>query len=111
LSGNNNASSTSVESLPADLLEILFLGTGSAIPSKYRNVTGIHLTFKQGGIVLDAGEGTLGQMYRKFGEKLGTVVANTKVIWISHMHADHHLGAVKLILEHMRVCHYHLQFR
>lgn len=53
--------------------------------------------------MLDAGEGTLGQLKRKFGEQFDSVVAHMKVIWISHMHADHHLGTVKIILEHMKV--------
>jgi ribonuclease Z len=42
---------------------VLFLGTGSAMPSKYRNVSGILLRRRGGaGILLDAGEATLNQL-------------------------------------------------
>lgn len=38
-------------------LEVTFLGTGAAIPSKYRNVTGIHVNlFSRGGLLMDCGE-------------------------------------------------------
>ena len=44
------------------------LGTGSALPSKYRNVSSTHLDIPGlGGILLDAGEGTVGQLRRRFG--------------------------------------------
>ena len=43
------------------------LGTGAAIPSKYRNVTGMLLEVDElFSIMLDAGEGSLGQLTRKF---------------------------------------------
>ncbi|KAJ3262626.1 Zinc phosphodiesterase ELAC protein 2 [Boothiomyces macroporosus] len=59
------------------------LGTGSAIPGKYRN---------------DCGEGTMGQLHRHFGpEKLEKEVKDMKLIFISHMHADHHLGLFELL--------------
>ena len=49
-------------------MEIVFLGTGAAIPSKYRNVTGIHLNrFGLGSLLLDCGEGTWGQLVRRYG--------------------------------------------
>lgn len=39
-----------------DEWEVTFLGTGAAVPSKYRNVTGIHLNlFARGGMLLDCG--------------------------------------------------------
>lgn len=45
--------------------QTVFLGTGAACPSKYRNVTSIYLDFyKRGGLLLDCGEGTLGQFIR-----------------------------------------------
>ncbi|KAF0976331.1 hypothetical protein FDP41_004637 [Naegleria fowleri] len=50
--------------------EIIFLGTGSSIPSKYRNVTGILLNlFDRGAILFDCGEGTLSQIYRACGKE------------------------------------------
>lgn len=53
-----------------DELEITFLGTGSAIPSKYRNVTGIYLDFfDRGSMILDCGEGSYGQLIRRLGRQ------------------------------------------
>ena len=41
--------------------ELLFTGTGSAIPCKHRNVTGMYLRFHNGNaMLLDVGEGTTG---------------------------------------------------
>ena len=47
-------------------LEITFFGTGAAIPAKYRNVSAIYVEINSVGMLLDAGEGTIGQLYRKF---------------------------------------------
>lgn len=39
-----------------DTVEVVFLGTGAAMPGKYRNVTGIYLhMFDRGGMLLDCG--------------------------------------------------------
>lgn len=47
-------------------LEVVFLGTVSAVPSKFRNVTAIYLDrFALGGMLLDCGEDTLGQLKRR----------------------------------------------
>ena len=74
-------------------LEITFLGTGAAIPSKYRNVTGIYLDlFARGGMLIDCGEGSLGQLMRRVGSNTNSVVRGLKCIWISHIHTDHHAG-------------------
>jgi len=81
--------------------EITFLGTGAAIPSKYRNVSSILCRFDQGAVMLDAGEGTFTQLVRRFGmtgaQQL--VRKELKVVWISHMHADHHLGLLRILHE------------
>ncbi|GAM24240.1 hypothetical protein SAMD00019534_074150 [Acytostelium subglobosum LB1] len=79
---------------------VLFTGTSSAKPSKQRNVTG-HLieTVKGEYMFMDCGEGTLGQVTRFFGREVTKdILTNLRLIWISHMHADHHLG-VPLVLE------------
>ncbi|KAG9033520.1 hypothetical protein FRB95_014699 [Tulasnella sp. JGI-2019a] len=110
---------------------ITTLGTGSAMPSKYRNVSGNMIQIpKWGNILLDCGEGTWGQMARQFGpdkiagstslvttpQDLGAggstkqqrempdvedVIRNLKLIFISHIHGDHHMGLIK-ILAHRR---------
>ena len=82
-----------------DEAEVVFLGTASALPGKYRNVSGIHLSWKNGeeGILMDAGEGTLGQMYRVFGTKFEETILSLRAVFITHMHADHHLGTNRVI--------------
>lgn len=48
-------------------MEVVFLGTGSSQPSKYRNVSGIYVhLFENGGILLDCGEGTYAQLKRRY---------------------------------------------
>eukprot|EP00181_Compsopogon_caeruleus_P005835 CAMPEP_0184683898 /NCGR_PEP_ID=MMETSP0312-20130426/13070_1 /TAXON_ID=31354 /ORGANISM="Compsopogon coeruleus, Strain SAG 36.94" /LENGTH=724 /DNA_ID=CAMNT_0027136607 /DNA_START=322 /DNA_END=2497 /DNA_ORIENTATION=+ len=85
--------------------EIVFLGTGAALPSSYRNVSSILLNlFDRGCILLDAGEGTYGQLVRRYGVgKADQLVSNLKAIWISHMHADHHLGTVGILSRRRRL--------
>ncbi|KAJ1394656.1 tRNase Z endonuclease, partial [Sesbania bispinosa] len=54
-----------LENIRRDDLEIVLLGTGSSQPSKYRNVSSIYINlFSKGGLLLDCGEGTLGQLKR-----------------------------------------------
>lgn len=109
------------EKFPGDDVEIITLGTGSSIPGKYRNGKCIHLfvymfihTFivsatlvkipKYGSVMLDAGEGTYGQMMRRFGmDNLDEEIRKLKCIFISHLHADHHLGVVQLITKWIKV--------
>ncbi|KAF7592287.1 hypothetical protein BBP40_000418 [Aspergillus hancockii] len=87
------------EDLPGSDVEIIALGTGSSSPSKYRNVSStlIHAP-GYGYYLLDCGENTLGQLKRVFEpEKLREVLQNLRMIWISHLHADHHLGTASVI--------------
>uniref|UniRef100_A0A182S923 Zinc phosphodiesterase ELAC protein 2 n=1 Tax=Anopheles maculatus TaxID=74869 RepID=A0A182S923_9DIPT len=78
---------------------LIFLGTGSSIPNKTRNVSAILiLTSKQSSILLDCGEGTVGQIYRFFGKtQAEAVLRSIKTVYISHLHADHHLGLIGLL--------------
>ncbi|KAH0834911.1 beta-lactamase-like protein [Lanmaoa asiatica] len=80
------------------------LGTNSAMPSKYRNVSATLVRIPNHGyILLDAGEGTWGQLARKFGDDLTStssvwqVLRELKSIFISHMHGDHHIGLTKIL--------------
>jgi len=86
--------------------EILFTGTGSALPCKHRNVTGIYIKckVKDSSMILDAGEGTTGQLLRAWSRNLTQAevearVKGIKAVFISHPHADHHLGIVRLLSE------------
>ncbi|CAG7725545.1 unnamed protein product [Allacma fusca] len=79
---------------------ILFSGTGSSIPNKARNVSGILLTISENTrMMLDCGEGTFGQLFRFFGpSEINRVLTELKAVYISHLHADHHLGLYNLLL-------------
>lgn len=47
--------------------QLVFLGTMSACPSKYRNVTSLHLDLgTRGGLLMDAGEDCYGQLQRRW---------------------------------------------
>jgi ribonuclease BN (tRNA processing enzyme) len=91
-----------------------FLGTGCAVPSKYRNVSGILLDLprdaqrQECALLIDAGEGTWSQMLRLLCETNREVPVSAlkyrlarklRVVWVSHPHADHHLGLVRVIAE------------
>ncbi|KAJ3410383.1 hypothetical protein HDV05_003837 [Chytridiales sp. JEL 0842] len=73
------------------------LGTGAAIPGKYRNVSSTLALFEDCGILMDAGEGTLGQIYRHFGVETDAILQKIRVFFVSHLHADHHLGLVSIL--------------
>ena len=88
------SSNKSIENSP----RLTFLGTGSAQPSKYRNVSSIHVSTNCGNYLLDCGEGTYGQMSKFFGHsQLQEEVNKIKFVFISHMHADHHIGLGSII--------------
>ena len=100
---------------PGDV-ELAFLGTGSSAPAKYRNVSGIFLDVavkktkdafadededtrgSRAAMFMDVGEGTLGQMVRAYGEEgAKDRLRRLRVAWISHIHADHHVGLVSVL--------------
>ncbi|OJD19610.1 hypothetical protein AJ78_00467 [Emergomyces pasteurianus Ep9510] len=87
------------QNVPNQDAEIITLGTGSSLPSKYRTVSATLLRVPGvGNYLFDCGENTLGQLQRAFPpEELREVLRDLKVIWISHLHADHHLGTVSVI--------------
>lgn len=61
-----NSLPSCLENIKRDDLEIVLLGTGSSQPSKYRNVSSIFINlFAKGSLLLDCGEGTLGQLKRR----------------------------------------------
>lgn len=87
------------QNLPSPDAEIICLGTGSALPSKYRNVSATLLRVPgSGSYLFDCGENTLGQLRRIFSSaELSDILRDLKIIWISHLHADHHLGITSVI--------------
>lgn len=49
-------------------------------------------------MILDCGEGTFGQLFRFHGpSKINQVLTELKAIYISHLHADHHLGLINIL--------------
>jgi ribonuclease Z len=87
--------------------EVTTLGTGSALPSKYRNVSATLVRVPGvGNYLLDCGENTLGQLSRVFPyEELVDILKNLRMIWISHLHADHHLGTTAVIRAWYQLVH------
>uniref|UniRef100_A0A7N6FGV1 Zinc phosphodiesterase ELAC protein 2 n=1 Tax=Anabas testudineus TaxID=64144 RepID=A0A7N6FGV1_ANATE len=71
--------------------EVVFLGTGSALPMKIRNVSGtlVNISPSQS-VLLDCGEGTFGQLCRHYGDGVDDALSKISTVFISHMHADHH---------------------
>jgi ribonuclease Z len=57
-----------------------------------------------GSILLDAGEGTWGQLVRQFGLDVYEVLRDIRCIFVSHVHADHHLGTATLLAQRSQVC-------
>ncbi|OHT03594.1 metallo-beta-lactamase superfamily protein [Tritrichomonas foetus] len=77
---------------------VTFLGTGAKKLTIMRNPAGILIHTKFGFIVLDAGEGFTGQLYRKFGKESGDyILQNIIAIWVSHQHIDHYFGLHQLL--------------
>ncbi|XP_030494096.2 tRNase Z TRZ3, mitochondrial isoform X1 [Cannabis sativa] len=96
---DENTLPSCLENISREDMEIVFLGTGSSQPSKYRNVSSIHINlFSKGGLLLDCGEGTLGQLKRRYGvDGADDAVRGLRCIWISHIHADHHTGLARIL--------------
>lgn len=117
--------------IPGRDVGIIALGTGGTLPSKYRN--GWFLRFydvylehlmiilktvlstlvripKWGNILLDVGEGTWGQMARNYGldhdlpYSAWQALRDLKCIFVSHVHADHHLGLASILAKRKMVC-------
>jgi ribonuclease Z len=112
-----------------DELVVIPLGTNSAISSRYRNgdfsdcpfpsavdiqtVSGQFIQIPDwGNLLLDAGEGTWGQMARYFGtdparpSNVWQALREVKCIFISHAHADHHAGLAKILAMRKKVHRY-----
>lgn len=87
------------QNLPSPDAEIICLGTGSALPSQHRNVSATLLRVPGcGSYLMDCGENTLGQLKRMYtAAQLAEIFHDLRLIWISHLHADHHLGLTSVI--------------
>lgn len=74
------------------MLEIITLGTGSATPTKFRNLSSTAVTRDGEIYIFDCGEGTQIQL-RRAGLRPGRI----KKIFISHFHGDHIFGLPGLL--------------
>uniref|UniRef100_A0A915DWB0 ribonuclease Z n=1 Tax=Ditylenchus dipsaci TaxID=166011 RepID=A0A915DWB0_9BILA len=79
--------------------QISFLGTSSASPTRYRNVSGHLLHLNQNSVVMvDCGELTYGQLRVLYGEaECERILLNLHTICITHAHQDHLNGLIMLI--------------
>lgn len=78
---------------------IVFMGTGSAQPSTYRNSSCILVEINPDTIImLDCGEGSLGQIYRFYGLNAEQIIRKIKGVFITHFHADHQIGFLSFCL-------------
>lgn len=74
------------------MLEIVFLGTGSGIPTAKRNHASIWLRHEGECMLWDCGEGTQTQLI-----KAGLSFMKIERIFITHWHADHWAGLIGLM--------------
>lgn len=74
------------------MLEVVFLGTGSGIPSKKRNPAAIWLQYEAECMLWDCGEGTQRQLMNA-----GLNFMKISRIFITHWHADHWAGLIGLM--------------
>ncbi|KAG7662939.1 uncharacterized protein J8A68_003529 [[Candida] subhashii] len=109
------SSSKSSSSLK-DQVQVITLGTGSSLPTASRNVTGnlVRIPFRKTkdsditfrSVLLDGGEATLGNLKRMVGPNGSQeLLKELSLIFLSHLHADHHLGIVSVINEWFEVNH------
>ncbi|KAJ2612198.1 hypothetical protein H4S08_002809 [Coemansia sp. RSA 1365] len=88
------------------------IGTGASIPNLYRNVSANIVCVRgYGGIILDCGESTVSLLKRFLGypsrnqlnmrikQNYIEFMTSLRFLFISHMHADHHLGTIQLLHE------------
>lgn len=101
-------------------LKLVILGTGSAAPSKLRGSTAMYLELPRSrapasqtardddnvavpdALLIDCGEGTFGQLWRQFGDETAARIGALRCVWISHSHADHQCGLVRVLYEYAR---------
>lgn len=74
------------------MIEVIFIGTSSMVPTKERNQSSILISYKNEGILIDCGEGTQRQL-----KIAGISLTKITKILITHWHGDHTLGLPGMI--------------
>jgi len=85
--------------------KFVILGTSSAAINLHRN-SSCYLVYlnENSSILMDCGEGTLGQIIRHFGENnYRNEIKKIKAIYISHAHGDHQLGLMSVLNERKKI--------
>ncbi|KIH49611.1 hypothetical protein ANCDUO_20314, partial [Ancylostoma duodenale] len=84
---------------PCEYPKVSFLGTSSAVPSKYRNVSSYLLeTSPKAAVLIDVGEGTYGQLRVLLGEEgCNELLCNLHAVFVTHAHQDHMNGLYTVI--------------
>ncbi|XP_062583412.1 zinc phosphodiesterase ELAC protein 2-like isoform X2 [Saccostrea cucullata] len=78
---------------PESYPQVVFLGTSGATIVKGRNQSCILVKIdKDNSIMMDCGSGSYNQMVNLFDRDVEMELAKVKMIFISHIHLDHHLG-------------------
>ncbi|KAI1733292.1 beta-lactamase superfamily domain-containing protein [Ditylenchus destructor] len=80
---------------------IVFLGTSSAIATRYRGVSSYLLQLREETyLMIDAGEGTVGQLILLYGpEECERVLCRIRALYFTHSHQDHTMGLFQLIIK------------
>ncbi|EPX74191.1 3'-tRNA processing endonuclease Trz1 [Schizosaccharomyces octosporus yFS286] len=74
------------------------LGTSATSPTMYRSLSCYLVNVDNNIVLLDCGEGSYSQLIRQYGTNLDSVWRQLRLIFVSHMHADHWLGLVNILL-------------
>ncbi|XP_037093725.1 ribonuclease Z, mitochondrial-like [Pollicipes pollicipes] len=72
---------------------------GQLHPQQERNTSGILVNLsEEHSVLLDCGEGTHGQLVRLLGQqRAAAVLRRLGAVYISHLHADHHIGLISIL--------------
>ena len=89
--------------------KVVFLGTGSMKPSRYRNVSSILVEWLPNNhMMFDCGEGSHIQLIDHYGyQHYEQMLMGLRIIFISHIHSDHNLGLLDLISERTKLLKKH----
>ncbi|KAK6061331.1 metallo-beta-lactamase domain protein [Cooperia oncophora] len=86
-------------SMDSEYPRVSFLGTSSAVPSKYRNVSSYLLeSSSSSAVLIDVGEGTFGQLRVLFGDDgCSELLCKLNAVFVTHAHQDHMNGLYTII--------------